>query len=119
MVMRAVALLLVVSLVSPAVVSVVCELSCLRVLHHATGAAYASDCHEHGASAARDTSASKVSGAGALCHDDGEWPTTLAVGKAPGTLASATAVVHKPNPAARLGIDGVGAPATAPGGRTR
>jgi hypothetical protein len=73
--MRAAALILVLTLASPAAISAVCELWCLQALHHAAAAADASGCHD-GHSAAPGTFA--VAGAdGARCHDGSEGPTAI------------------------------------------
>jgi hypothetical protein len=85
--MRAAALLLLVSLVSPAVMSAVCELSCLQALHHAPGQSGGSDCHGHGGQPA-DGPLLAASG-GALCHDEDTGPPAA-------TAAGAAAPVPVP-----------------------
>ena len=87
--MRVAALVLVVSLASPAAISAVCELFCLQALHHAAAAAAAAGCHT-GHSDAPGTSA--VAGAhGTRCHDDSEAPTAIVKGTA--SLAFVPAVI--------------------------
>jgi len=92
--MRAAALVLVVSLVSPAAMTAVCEISCRQALHHAATAA-APDCHEHGAGQADGPA---VSGSTVLCHDEGAPPDATAAGaalamSAPASVTLAAAVV--------------------------
>ena len=94
--MRCVALALVLSLVSPAVITAVCEVGCLRAEHHDAGAAAAADCHSHGAGPAP---AVALSGADqALCHDDAAAPSAIVV--ASQQLVSMPAVIHVPQDAA-------------------
>jgi len=73
--MRFSAVLLVVSLVSPAVVTVVCELSCLQAHHHTTSAALAAQCHGHQTSPAPVVAVSAADWA--LCHDSAPVPSAI------------------------------------------
>ena len=92
--MRSWALLLVLSLVSPAVVSAVCELTCLHAHHHTGMEAKAAECHGHDAVPA---SAVVVTAAdAALCHDGATVPSAIV--KASAQLASMPAVVNGPRP---------------------
>ena len=94
MTMRAVALAVVVSLGSPAIMTALCELSCLKALHHAAGEAYAHDCH---GDATEDTDGPIASSAGgALCHDDGEGPPAALIVAGIGALVVTGAVLAVP-----------------------
>jgi hypothetical protein len=94
--MRSCTLVLVLSLVSPAVVNAVCELTCLHAHHHGNAEALAAECHGHGATPA---SAVAVSAADpALCHDAAPVPSAIV--KAPPQLASVPVVASTPRPAA-------------------
>ena len=73
--MRASALLLVLGLVSPAVVTAACELVCLQAHHHSTGDALAAQCHGHDASSAPVVSLSAADWA--LCHDGAPVPSAI------------------------------------------
>jgi hypothetical protein len=83
------ALLLVLSLVSPAVVNTVCELACLHAHHHRTGEALAAQCHGDDASPAPVVAMSSAEVA--LCHGDGPVPSAIV--KATPHVASMPAVV--------------------------
>jgi hypothetical protein len=87
--MRAAALILVLTLASPAAITAACELWCLQALHHAAAATDAGGCHS-GHAAAPGTFV--VAGAdGARCHDDSEAPRAIVKGTAP--LAFVPAVI--------------------------
>lgn len=73
--MRLSALLLVLSLVSPAVVTTVCELACLHAHHHRTGEAVVAQCHGDDVSPAPAVAMSSAEVA--LCHDDGPVPSAI------------------------------------------
>jgi len=93
--MRSSALLLVVSLVSPAVVTAVCELTCLRAHHNTSGEAMAAQCHGQEASPAPVVTVSAADRA--LCHGDAPVPSASV--KATPQFASMPAVVNGPRPA--------------------
>ena len=94
--MRAVALVLVLSLVSPAVITAACELSCLQAAHHAATTAGA-NCHGDEANSGGPAFAA----GGTLCHDDdGDAPAaTAALGTQtapPPAIVPASLVVAAP-----------------------
>ena len=72
-VMRAVALVLVLCLTGPAVVTAVCEWDCARAHHHEVNAAPVS-CHEHQPKTGTTVIASTT---GAVCHREAEIPTAI------------------------------------------
>ncbi len=90
--LRPAALVLMLSLVSPVVVTAVCEVACLRAQHHDAGAAVAADCHGHGAGPAPAVALSRADQA--LCHDDAAAPSAIVVSSQ--QLASMPAVVDLP-----------------------
>ena len=92
--MRFSALLLVLSLVSPAVVTTACELACLHAHHHRSGEALAAQCHDHAASPPPVVAVSAVDRA--LCHDDAPVPSAIV--KATPQFASMPAIVSGPRP---------------------
>jgi hypothetical protein len=92
--MRCSALLLVLSLVSPAVVTAVCELVCLQAHHHSTGEALAAQCHGRDASSAPVVTLSAADWA--LCHDG--TPVPSAVVKASPQFVPMPALVISPRP---------------------
>ena len=92
--MRSSALLLVLSLVSPAVVTAVCEFTCLQAHHHSPGDALGPQCHGHDASSAPLVALSAADVA--LCHDNATVPS--AVVKAAPQGASMPAVVSAARP---------------------
>jgi hypothetical protein len=72
--MRSCAFLLMLSLVSPAVLTAACELACLQAQHHRNADALASPCHGHAAPPAPVA----VSAADrALCHDEAPLPSAI------------------------------------------
>jgi len=89
--LRPAAIVLVLSLVSPVVVTAVCEIACLRAQHHDAGAV-AADCHGHGAGPAPAVALSRADQA--LCHDDAAAPSAIVVSSQ--QLASMPAVVDLP-----------------------
>ena len=89
MTMRFSAVLLVLSLVSPAVVTVVCELGCLQAHHHNTDAPSAAQCHGHQASPAPVVAVSAADWA--LCHDSA--PVLSAIVKVSSQFASMALVI--------------------------
>jgi hypothetical protein len=92
---RVPAIVLVLSLVSPAVATAVCELTCLEAHHHATAAAMEADCHRHDAASAPVVAVSAVDAA--FCHRD-SLPASAIV-KASPQLASVPASMVRPRPA--------------------
>jgi hypothetical protein len=93
---RCATLVLVVSLVSPGVVTVVCEMMCLRAQHHLSGAAVQAECHEHGGAPARMVAISAA--ADILCHDDAATPAAVIAGSK--HLGSMPAVMDLPQESA-------------------
>jgi hypothetical protein len=92
--MRSCALLLVLSLVSPAVVNAACELTCLRAHHHRSAEALATECHGHDAAPARAVAVSAADPR--LCHDAAPVPSATV--KAPLQFVSIPAVVSSLRP---------------------
>ena len=88
--MRPAAVVLLVSLVSPAVMTAVCELSCLQALHHAASAAATGACHEHRSG---QTDGPAVSGSAVLCHDAAEAPAATTPATSLALFGPATAIL--------------------------
>jgi hypothetical protein len=105
---RSAALVLALSLVSPAVVTALCEIACLHEQHHQEGAATQAECHGHNDSTARMVAISAA--ADVLCHDDAAAPAAVIAGGH--SLSSMPAVVNLPQEPA---ID-LRAPLSVPGG---
>jgi hypothetical protein len=89
---RSAALLLVLSLVSPAVVTAVCEIACLRAQHHQEGAATQAECHGRNDSTTPMVTISAA--ADVLCHHDAAAPAAVIAGGH--SLSSTPAVVNLP-----------------------
>jgi hypothetical protein len=105
---RSAALLLALSLVSPAVLTALCEIACLRAQHHQEGAATQAECHGHHGAAAPMVAISAA--ADVQCHDDAAAPAAVIAGGH--SLSFTPAVVSLPQEPA---ID-VRAPFSLPGG---